>query len=55
MELEARIYLEENNSRFPDLVHVPFSITPDAVLPDGFVPSEESIHFIVPNSRPLRS
>jgi hypothetical protein len=36
IELEARIYLEENNKNFPDLVNVPFSLTPEAVLPEEF-------------------
>jgi len=48
LELEARIYLEENVENFPDLVHVPYCVTPEAVLPEGFTPPDEIVHFMVP-------
>jgi hypothetical protein len=49
-ELVARIYLEENNKNYPDIVHVPYHVTPDAVLQDGYKPPEEIVHFRVRNS-----
>lgn len=55
IELEARIFLEENNINYPDITHVPFSITAEAVLPEGYEPHESQIHFVVPHSTPLRT
>lgn len=55
LELEARIFLEENNLNYPELTHVPYSVTADAVLPADYRPHDSQIHFVVPGSRPLRT
>ena len=55
LELEARIFTEAISQTFPDLLHVPHCVTPDAVIKSNYVPDESVIHFTVPNSRPLRS
>lgn len=48
IELEARIYHEENNLKFPELTHVPPGISPDHI-PDDYTPHESIVHFVVPD------
>lgn len=56
LELEARFSHEDNKINYPELMHVPYSVTPEAVIePEHSDPDEAIVHFIVPNSVPLRS
>ena len=54
LELVARIHLDSNQERFPEIVHVPFEVTPEAFLPDDFRPHDDIIFFNVANTQPLR-
>lgn len=54
IELDARIHLDSNVERFPDMVHVPFEVTPDAVLDEDFEPHEDVVYLTIPNTRSQR-
>lgn len=55
LELEARFNPPENTERFPDLLHVPFSVTAAAVITEDYRPHHEAIHFVAHGTKPLRT